>query len=107
MHCGLTLHLQHLIKAGSEVLLIYLMAAELYFIVFLVFWPQICREIDQRVSEYEGVDAPDAHLCSSSGNVEIAYKSASNSLFNFFTRASREMGGITVGFPTFASGCQI
>ena len=28
-------------------------------------------KIDQHVSEYEGFDAPEAHLCSSSGKLEI------------------------------------
>ena len=29
-------------------------------------------EIDQTVSEYEGFESPEAHLCGSSGDLEIA-----------------------------------
>ena len=35
---------------------------------------RVAQKIDQHLCEYEGFDAPEAHLCSSSGNLEIAYK---------------------------------
>ena len=34
-------------------------------------------KIDQNVSEYEGFESPEAHLCGSSGDLEIAYKPVS------------------------------
>ena len=51
---------------------------ELCFAVFCSF--SVCfdlrfvRKIDQNAPEYHGFESPEAHLCGSSGDLEIAYK---------------------------------
>ncbi len=38
---------------------------------------RIDREIDKNVPEYGGVDSPQAHLCSSSGDLQLSNKPVS------------------------------